>query len=104
QIIENCLPDMQRTMNNLLDVWKEFQDPALPGLCANVVAIFPQVMGQGVAKEINLSAWETGKDAYDWYVKSKGHRTALTQHHGGTLRTFGNLLASLQHAEPLRHQ
>eukprot|EP00931_Biecheleriopsis_adriatica_P035093 TRINITY_DN20221_c0_g2_i2.p1 TRINITY_DN20221_c0_g2~~TRINITY_DN20221_c0_g2_i2.p1 ORF type:complete len:920 (-),score=184.62 TRINITY_DN20221_c0_g2_i2:230-2860(-) len=77
QIVESCLPDMQKTMNTLIDVWGEFQDPKLPGLCANVVAIFPSCYRQGLAKEINLSAWESGKDAYEWYVKSKGHRKAL---------------------------
>eukprot|EP00930_Biecheleria_cincta_P045209 TRINITY_DN31168_c0_g1_i1.p1 TRINITY_DN31168_c0_g1~~TRINITY_DN31168_c0_g1_i1.p1 ORF type:complete len:956 (+),score=177.54 TRINITY_DN31168_c0_g1_i1:77-2944(+) len=103
QIVQNCLPDIQKTMNTLVDVWKEFQDPALPGLCANVVAVFPTT-SQGLAKEINFSSWETGKDAYDWYVKSEGHKKALAQHTSGILKTFGNLLASLEPKQPLQHQ
>ena len=70
QIIESCMPDMQHTMNTLVDVWKEFHAPKLSGLCANVVMVFPSCTNQGLAKEINLSVWETGKDAFDWYVKS----------------------------------
>ena len=103
QIMENCMPDMQHTMNTLVDVWHEFHEPKLPGLCANVVMVFPG-SDQGLAKEINLSVWETGKDAFDWYVKSKGHKKALMQHTSGVLRTFGNLLASLQPREPISYQ
>lgn len=103
QILESCLPDMQHTMNTLVDVWDEFHEPKLPGLCANVVMVFPS-SDQGLAKEINLSAWETGKDAFEWYVKSKGHKKALMQHTSGVLRTFGNLLASLEPKEPISYQ
>ncbi|CAJ1366509.1 unnamed protein product [Effrenium voratum] len=99
QIVESCLPDMQHTMNTLVDVWNEFHEPKLPGLCANVVMVFPS-SDQGLAKEINLSAWESGKDAFEWYVKSQGHKKALMmQHTSGVLRTFGNLLASLEPRE-----
>ncbi|CAE7709505.1 alnC [Symbiodinium pilosum] len=103
QIVESALPDLQHTMNTLVDVWGEFHDPTLPGLCANVVMVFP-TSGQGWAKEINLSVWESGKDAFDWYVKSKGHKKALMEHTSGILRTFGNLLASLEPAEPIKYQ
>lgn len=103
QILESCLPDMQHTMNTLVDVWDEFHEPKLPGLCANVVMVIPS-SDQGLAKEINLSVWETGKDAFDWYVKSKGHKKALMQHTSGVLRTFGNLLASLEPKEAISYQ
>ena len=103
QILESCLPDMQHTMNNLVDVWDEFEEPKLPGLFANVVMVFPS-SDQGLAKEINLSAWETCKDAFEWYVKSKGHKKALMQHTSDVLRTFGNLLASLEPKEPISYQ
>ena len=42
------------------EVWTEFHEPKLPGLCANVVMVFPS-SDQGLAKEINLSCWESGK-------------------------------------------
>merc|ERR1711972_603024 len=95
------------TMNNLADVWKEFQSPDVKGLVANVVAVFPfvrGVKGLPLAKEINLSAWESSQDAYDWYVRSPGHKRALYQHSSGLLRTFGNLLASLEPVTQVRHQ
>lgn len=103
QIVESCITDLQHTMNTLVDVWDEFHDPNLPGLCANVVMVIPS-SDQGWAKEINLSVWESGKDAFDWYVKSKGHKKALMEHTSGILRTFGNLLASLEPAEPIKYQ
>ncbi|CAE7230351.1 alnC [Symbiodinium natans] len=103
QIVESCMTDLQHTMNTLVDVWGEFHDPTLPGLCANVVMVFPS-SDQGWAKEINLSVWESGKDAFDWYVKSKGHKKALMEHTSGILRTFGNLLASLEPVEPIKYQ
>mmetsp|Transcript_7459 Transcript_7459/g.17128 ORF Transcript_7459/g.17128 Transcript_7459/m.17128 type:complete len:961 (-) Transcript_7459:34-2916(-) len=103
QIIDSCMTDMQLTMNTLVDVWGEFHDPELPGLCANVVMVIPSAE-QGLNKEINLSVWETGKDAFDWYVKSQGHKKALMQHTSGILRTFGNLLASLEPAQPIKYQ
>lgn len=104
QIHINALADMQRTMNTLIDVWSEFQDPKMKGLLSNLVAVFPDVEEQQVAKEINLSFWESSRDAHNWYVRSPGHKNALFQHTSGRLHTFGNLLASLELAAPLQHR
>merc|ERR1719215_758684 len=95
---------MQYTMNTLMDAWQEFQAPDMKGLLANVVAVFPDVAEQRLAKEINLSAWESAKDAHNWYVSSAGHKNALHQHSSGILHTFGNLLASLQPTQNIQHQ
>lgn len=97
------LQDVQRTMNTLRDVWSEFKQPSVRGLVANVVAVFPQVE-EGLTKELNLSAWESASAAHDWYANSPGHRRVMYQHGSGLLQTFGNLLASLDAAAPIRHQ
>lgn len=104
QIYSGALADMQQTMNTLIDVWSEFQAPEMKGLLANLVAVFPDIKDQRVAKEINLSFWESAKDAHNWYVKSPGHKNALFQHTSGRLKTFGNLLASLELAGPMQHR
>jgi len=101
---ERGLSDIQKTMNTLRDIWQEFQDPPTPGLAANVVAVFPEVEEQGLTKEFNFSAWESARAAHDWYVESPGHKRVIHQHTSGILQTFGNLLCSLQPAEPIRHQ
>lgn len=103
QIHASHIGDMQKTMNTLVDVWQEFQDPNLKGLISNVVAVFPHIPNQAVTKEINFSAWESAADAYNWYVSSPAHKNALFQHSSGILQTFGNLLASLQPNGDLDH-
>lgn len=98
------LNDLQRTMNALRDIWMEFKKPDVKGLIANCVCVFPNVEGTPFSKEINLSAWASGEEAHDWYVKSPGHRRTMLEHSGGRLRTFGNLLASLKPRGKIRHQ
>lgn len=109
--IANCgrhvaagMMDAQRTLNSLRDVWGEFQEPEMKGLVSNVICVFPRVASQGVTKEINLSAWESERDAYEWYAKSHGHQTIMKQHSSGALQTFGNLLTSAKPSVPIRHQ
>eukprot|EP00927_Polykrikos_kofoidii_P029651 TRINITY_DN25614_c0_g1_i1.p1 TRINITY_DN25614_c0_g1~~TRINITY_DN25614_c0_g1_i1.p1 ORF type:complete len:1009 (+),score=124.85 TRINITY_DN25614_c0_g1_i1:422-3028(+) len=101
---EAGLQDMQRTMNALRDVWTEFKSDKPQGLVANLVAVFPFVQGTTSAKEINLSAWSSSEDAHAWYYKSKGHRYIMEQHTSGYLRSFGNLLASLEPIDGVRFQ
>merc|ERR1719456_1316666 len=91
-------------MNSVRDIWGEFKEPNLEGLIGNAVALFPNLQGDAVAKEINLSAWESTEAAHKWYVESKGHSSIMRQHTGGYLRTFGNLLASLVPSAPVRMQ
>lgn len=97
------LADTQRTMNTLRDVWEEFSGPNVDGLMSNVVMVFPKVESQLLLKEVNLSVWETQKQAYEWYATSPGHRDVLQQHVSGGLMTFGNLLTSLEPACSLRY-
>ncbi|OLP93362.1 hypothetical protein AK812_SmicGene24740 [Symbiodinium microadriaticum] len=57
------LPNMRTSIGNVFGM-------------SSMIPIFQVVMvipssDQGWAKEINLSVWESGKDAFDWYVKSK---------------------------------
>jgi len=98
------MPDVQRTMNTLRDVWREFSEPTMKGLVANVICMFPRVEGQRVMKQINISAWESERDAYEWYAKSPGHQQVIQNHSGGALQTFGNLLASAHPSVPSRYQ
>lgn len=93
------MSDMQRTMNTVRDVWGELRGRS--GLIANVVCLFPRL--GSVAKEVNLSAWESKEAARDWYMSSEGHNNIMRQHTSGYLRTFGNLLSSLE-PRMLRHQ
>lgn len=101
---EAGLSDLQRTMNALRDVWSEFRDDDVTGFIANVVAVFPYIQGTTRAKEVNFSAWRNGRDAHDWYARSAGHRNIMKQHTGGQLKTFGNLLASLEPVGKVRLQ
>merc|ERR1712183_700993 len=98
------LQDIQLTMNSLANIWDEFMVKSIPGLVANVVAVLPDVKRQRLCKEVNLSVWESGQTAYEWYKESPGHREILKRHTSGKLQTFGNLLASLELAEPTRYQ
>eukprot|EP00927_Polykrikos_kofoidii_P075847 TRINITY_DN7232_c0_g1_i2.p1 TRINITY_DN7232_c0_g1~~TRINITY_DN7232_c0_g1_i2.p1 ORF type:complete len:1025 (-),score=160.95 TRINITY_DN7232_c0_g1_i2:317-3391(-) len=98
------LADTQRTMNTLRDVWAEFGQSDMQGLVSNIVCVFPEVEGQSLTKEINLSVWESEKAAYDWYSRSKGHKDIVQQHTSGMLKTFGNLLATLRPSKTLRYQ
>eukprot|EP00929_Paragymnodinium_shiwhaense_P030450 TRINITY_DN17259_c0_g1_i1.p1 TRINITY_DN17259_c0_g1~~TRINITY_DN17259_c0_g1_i1.p1 ORF type:complete len:982 (-),score=195.92 TRINITY_DN17259_c0_g1_i1:184-3129(-) len=98
------LNDIQRTMNALRDVWSEFEREPPRGFVANIVAVFPYIQGTTTCKEVNLSVWERSEDAHKWYYDSEGHRKIMCQHTGGFLRTFGNLLASLQPTEAVRFQ
>jgi len=91
-------------MNAVRDVWEEFQRPDMKGLISNCVCLFPSVGRTEFAKEINISAWESSKAAHDWYAESSGHQNIMRQHTGGFLKTFGNLLASLEPTRPLRVQ
>eukprot|EP00927_Polykrikos_kofoidii_P040825 TRINITY_DN34827_c0_g1_i1.p1 TRINITY_DN34827_c0_g1~~TRINITY_DN34827_c0_g1_i1.p1 ORF type:complete len:1003 (-),score=130.78 TRINITY_DN34827_c0_g1_i1:24-2645(-) len=101
---KNGLSDMQRTMNALRDVWTEFKEKQPEGLVANVVAVFPFIQGTTSAKELNLSVWNSCEDAHNWYYQSPGHKTITQQHASGNLRTFGNLLASLEPIDKVRFQ
>lgn len=96
--------DFQQTMNALQDVWTEFKSPSVKGLVANVVCVFPRLAGTSFAKEINLSAWHSADDAQAWYKRSIGHAEVLRRHSSGGLGTFGNMLASLQPCDGVRHQ
>jgi len=98
------MEDLSMTMNTLRDVWREFRKPDLKGFVANIVCIFPNLNDAHIAKEINLSCWETAEDARRWYSTSSGHRDIMRRHNGGQLRTFGSLLATLEPHGPIRHQ
>merc|ERR1719316_2468475 len=71
------LNDLQKTMNTTREVWHEL--PSYPGFVSNTVCLFPALQGTTFAKEVNLSAWETPKAAYDWYVGSPGHKRVMSQ-------------------------
>eukprot|EP00746_Dinoflagellata_sp_MGD_P049695 gnl/MRDRNA2_/MRDRNA2_22384_c0_seq1.p1 gnl/MRDRNA2_/MRDRNA2_22384_c0~~gnl/MRDRNA2_/MRDRNA2_22384_c0_seq1.p1 ORF type:complete len:430 (-),score=48.96 gnl/MRDRNA2_/MRDRNA2_22384_c0_seq1:5-1213(-) len=94
--------DLRHTMRTTQDAWEELRDE--PGLVTNVVCIFPEMKGTTFAKEINLSSWRSPADAREWYIKSKAHTTIMKQHSSGGLRTFGNALAPLTPARPIRLQ
>jgi hypothetical protein len=102
--VAKSLPDVQRTMNTLADVWREFSERDVKGLVANVICMFPHVNGQRLMKQINLSAWESEQDAYEWYAKSPGHQRIIQNHSSGALQAFGNLLTSTQPTAPIRYQ
>ncbi|OLP83774.1 Ankyrin-2 [Symbiodinium microadriaticum] len=84
---------------------KEVQVAAHPpadGFVANLLCVLPKPGRRGIVhpgwqsvREVNLSVWSTEEAAVSWYRKSDAHAAILSQHKEGKLRTFGNLLLTL---------
>eukprot|EP00929_Paragymnodinium_shiwhaense_P006829 TRINITY_DN110795_c0_g1_i1.p1 TRINITY_DN110795_c0_g1~~TRINITY_DN110795_c0_g1_i1.p1 ORF type:complete len:980 (-),score=65.73 TRINITY_DN110795_c0_g1_i1:160-3099(-) len=113
------LNDVRSTVRASLDCMEELGgyrpslshsgSDAAPGFVANILCVLPE-QGRGVScggmnwaslREVNLSLWATDDAAADWYRSSRAHGDIMRQHRQGALRTFGNLLLSL---EPKRLQ
>jgi len=84
---------------------KEVQVAAHPpadGFVANLLCVLPKPGRRGIVhpgwqsvREVNLSVWSTEEAAVSWYRQSDAHAAILSQHKEGKLRTFGNLLLTL---------
>lgn len=121
------LEDIRSTVKHSLDIMRELSGsndgrnhssdactreshPShVPGFIANVLCVIPENGGGqsylGVdwccMRQINLSVWDDQASAGAWYRGSEAHAAVLKEHQGGPggLRTFGNLLLSMN---PLR--
>eukprot|EP00933_Yihiella_yeosuensis_P022571 TRINITY_DN17767_c0_g1_i2.p1 TRINITY_DN17767_c0_g1~~TRINITY_DN17767_c0_g1_i2.p1 ORF type:complete len:124 (-),score=22.78 TRINITY_DN17767_c0_g1_i2:44-415(-) len=75
-----------------------------PGFVANLLCVIPRpgrrknplLPGWSSIREVNLSVWKDEEAAADWYRKSKAHASILRDHQQGKLRTFGNLLMTME--------
>ena len=54
-------------------------------------------------KQLNLTAWTSGRAAHDWYVGSKAHGDIVRAHRTGMLTSFSSMLATLAPARPTRY-
>eukprot|EP00434_Breviolum_minutum_P023962 symbB.v1.2.021147.t1/scaffold1812.1/size105704/11 len=107
--------DLRATVQSSLKIMEELagvcstQETAegASGFVANLLCVLPKSGPRGrwirpnwqSLREVNLSVWVSAKDAQSWYRQSKAHAAIVAQHGEGKLRTFGNLLMTL---EPLR--
>mmetsp|Transcript_71845 Transcript_71845/g.156445 ORF Transcript_71845/g.156445 Transcript_71845/m.156445 type:complete len:221 (+) Transcript_71845:705-1367(+) len=99
------LDDLRSTVRTSLDIMNELDGGKEEGFVANVLCVLPTKNSSspgpslGVSwrsvREINLSVWTGPEHAGRWYRRSKGHREIVSQHRSGSLKTFGNLLLSL---------
>lgn len=101
------LDDVRSTVRSSLNIMKELsRSDAAPvaGFVANLLCILPEAgctyspinVGWRSVREVNLSVWGSQESAATWYRHSAAHAAILSEHRSGGLRTFGNLLLSLQ--------
>lgn len=101
--------DLRTTVRSSLRIMEELHtgdgtcDYGTEGFVANLLCILPAsravtpILGlswQSV-REVNLSVWKSKEAAAAWYRNSAAHAEVLHEHAAGGLKTFGNLLMSL---------
>ncbi|CAK9034104.1 unnamed protein product [Durusdinium trenchii] len=108
--------DLRATVHSSLKIMEELSGVSLPGdmqgtpapgFVANLLCVLPKSARRPwlinpnwqSLREVNLSVWASSEDAQAWYRQSQAHAAIVAQHAQGKLRTFGNLLMTLQ---PLR--